>query len=89
VAFRLLSGGGIWCALDEEIILQVLKKLDFIDVPCYSHQFFVPNSQCHKIIVFTDNSKILMTMEITEVVIPDPEVVLERAHSSKFSGKVL
>jgi hypothetical protein len=30
-----------------------------------------------------------MTMEITEVVIPDPEVVLERAHSSKFSGKVL
>jgi hypothetical protein len=30
-----------------------------------------------------------MTMEITEVVIPDPEVVLERAHSSKFSDKVL
>jgi hypothetical protein len=47
------------------------------------------NLQCHKITVFPDNSKILMTMEITEVVIPDPEVVLERAHSSKFSGKVL
>jgi hypothetical protein len=28
-------------------------------------------------------------MEITEVVIPDPEVVLERAHSSKFSGSVI
>jgi hypothetical protein len=32
----------------------------------------------------------LMTMETTEqVVIPDPEVVPERAHSSKSSGKVL
>jgi hypothetical protein len=31
-----------------------------------------------------------LMMETTEqVVIPDPEVVPERAHSSKFSGKVL
>jgi hypothetical protein len=46
---------------------------------------FRSNSQCHKITVLTDNSKIL----ITEVVIPDLEVVPERAHSSKLSGKVL
>jgi plasmid maintenance system killer protein len=73
----------------QKIILQVLKKLDFIDVACRPHQLFVPKSQCHNSF---SNRQIedLTTMETTEqVVIPDPEVVPERAHSSKFSGKVL
>jgi hypothetical protein len=44
---------------------------------CRPHQLFVPNSQCHKQI------EDLMTMETTElVVIPDREVVPERAHVS-------
>jgi hypothetical protein len=57
-----LQNSLIWQDHFSKIILQVLKKLDFVGVPCHSHQFFVPNSQCHKITVLPDNSKILMTM---------------------------
>jgi hypothetical protein len=50
------------------------QKIKFHRCP---HQLFVPNSQCHKQI------EDLMTMETTElVVIPDREVVPERAHVS-------
>jgi hypothetical protein len=58
----------------QKIILQVLKKLDFIDVACRPHQLSVSNSQCHN--SFSRQIEDLTTMETTEqVVIPDPEVV--------------
>jgi hypothetical protein len=72
----------------QKIILQVLKKLDFVDVACRSHQLFVPNSQCHKITVSPDKSKNDNGNYRTSW-IPDPEVVPERAHSSKFAGQML
>jgi hypothetical protein len=71
----------------QKIIL-VLKKLDFVDVACRPHQLFVPNSQCHKITVFPDKSKNDNGNYRTSW-IPDPEVVPERAHSSKFADQML
>jgi hypothetical protein len=56
-------------------------------MPCHPFELFTPNSQCPKRTREVEN---FITMETTEqVAIPDPEVVPERAHSSKFSGKVL
>jgi hypothetical protein len=56
-------------------------------MPCHPFELFTPKSQCPKRTREVEN---FITMETTEqVAIPDPEVVPERAHSSKFSGKVL